>query len=811
MKAKQYIYTSWKNGDLADKGFMIYSKSEGITEKECSDIKFIMQYTPPHDLSPTPSNEQINKEFPYSFAFFRLSSGRLCVAQSTYLGKDYSGRYGNYIIHALVFESDELVTYPCELFGEDFIKLKLTEEELNVKPPVPALEELEIENYSNIVNDELIMEFIAEREYEFSYLLSAVLRANTEDIPLYINDTREHLVLWLAAVHRVLPLETAKKISFTTYAHEHKKFSTDSCKERGLKLSCIGVRPDVNYFNYSNGAKATNQIVLDFIGNYITDGIDIPGFVKELSSSYLTGMDEINAFADFLNLIEFYYFSYELEDAYKFFRLYVMNKLENKKDIEKIIAFGNRNCPEHINAEVGAKIADMICNDTVDDLKLCAKVFPYLYKYASFMKFTIYDSLYKSILYFANKNESSTEFFEILDEIKNKSTDEFKEFLKFFYSDDTLNNCRINVSLCKDASFPLFFAKFIIAYYNESCDVVNENIVLNFLGRNVMQLCKMERLDKSALELSYACKENTELLLLILSAFMQNFKTEEKQSFCEEFLAYLTSLGDEKKFKIEDSLMQDAVTVSICAHIYAQEIKKAKNPMLAFWNLYEGKFKISEYFENIDLSPMVSAALSKASSFKNTLKLICEIPVSSVKNEETSAVIASKLATEGMKTLLKIESDIIYKAFNLCKHSKSKDTQKLASVALFKQIQNKAKQNAVYPSFADIYADGFSGYDINSLENREYSLYISQAMPIFILCIYDNLDLETIVNFCADEEKLNILCENIASCMKKFKKKSYDKYEKFHNIVREYAEEEKESENKTKKFSKLMVNYLANL
>lgn len=39
MEALQYIYTSWKNGDSTEKGYMIYSRSEGISESECTAIK----------------------------------------------------------------------------------------------------------------------------------------------------------------------------------------------------------------------------------------------------------------------------------------------------------------------------------------------------------------------------------------------------------------------------------------------------------------------------------------------------------------------------------------------------------------------------------------------------------------------------------------------------------------------------------------------------------------------------------------------------------------------------------------------------
>ena len=88
MEALQYIYTSWKNGDSLDKGYMIYSKSEGITDRECAAIKSAMQYLVPKELPFNPSPQEIEEIFPYSFAYFLLPGGRCCVARTTYLGKD---------------------------------------------------------------------------------------------------------------------------------------------------------------------------------------------------------------------------------------------------------------------------------------------------------------------------------------------------------------------------------------------------------------------------------------------------------------------------------------------------------------------------------------------------------------------------------------------------------------------------------------------------------------------------------------------------------------------------------------------------
>lgn len=160
MEALQYIYTSWKNGDSTEKGYMIYSRSEGISESECTAIKDAMQYLAPKELTLTPTPQEIADIFPYAFSYFVLPTGRGCVAQSTYLGKDYSGRYGNYIIHALIFDINDLPCRPAEFFAEPYIKTAMTQEELDAPSPVPPLPPLHISEYASVINDEQLNEFL---------------------------------------------------------------------------------------------------------------------------------------------------------------------------------------------------------------------------------------------------------------------------------------------------------------------------------------------------------------------------------------------------------------------------------------------------------------------------------------------------------------------------------------------------------------------------------------------------------------------------------------------------------------------------
>lgn len=139
MFAGQLLYTSWKNGNSSFRGYMVYAKSTDITASEEDEIISVMRYNAPTYLPITPTPEEIKTLFPENYAFFKLSSGRFCYARAGYLGKDYSGRYGNYLIHAYVTDDDRSVN-PLRIIGAPEFRTELSESELNAPsapPPIP--------------------------------------------------------------------------------------------------------------------------------------------------------------------------------------------------------------------------------------------------------------------------------------------------------------------------------------------------------------------------------------------------------------------------------------------------------------------------------------------------------------------------------------------------------------------------------------------------------------------------------------------------------------------------------------------------
>lgn len=112
----------------------------------------------------------------------------------------------------------------------------MTQEELDAPSPVPPLPPLRISEYASVINDEQLNEFLFDKEDEFAQLISMILAAQDAGIPFYLNDSRENLVLWSAAVQRILPSRLAKKFMFNTYIGDHESMRSPRAREEGLNF-----------------------------------------------------------------------------------------------------------------------------------------------------------------------------------------------------------------------------------------------------------------------------------------------------------------------------------------------------------------------------------------------------------------------------------------------------------------------------------------------------------------------------------------------------------------------------------------------
>ncbi|MGX2958156.1 GAP1-N2 domain-containing protein [Peribacillus sp. JNUCC 23] len=247
MKIEQLYYTSAKRGISNGSGFQVYSMSEGITRTEISEIQNLVGYVPPSNLPSRPTDEEIQNLFPKSYTFFTLSTGRYGVFQSSYVGKDYSERYGNYFSHVLVFDG-ELPNYSMEYYRSSIFKEKLTvEEENSLEAPQP-LATLESIPKNPKLSFDRIGQFLNEgsRTNDLTSILSMLIDHTIVGKRFMIIDDREHLPYWYAAIQYSLPKELANQVTFTTYTHNPDKNPALICSTMTL-----GTRYTSTHANHS--------------------------------------------------------------------------------------------------------------------------------------------------------------------------------------------------------------------------------------------------------------------------------------------------------------------------------------------------------------------------------------------------------------------------------------------------------------------------------------------------------------------------------------------------------------------------------
>lgn len=225
MKASQYIYTSWKNAP--NFGFSVYSTSGDIDRADMDVIALMMKYRAPAGMPYEPTEEEIDRLFPRIFAYFKLPSGKYCMAQSAYVGHEYKGfeeqgRMGNYIIHAYVFNANALIK-PSTFMLSDKFRRDLTLEEWRATNP-PPLPHTEVEDACKI-SDSRLVSFLAAsgRKDLLKSLVQAVIESVNSGKPVYLNDAPENIPMWYNAITLSLPTDIASKMTMVVNTSEDKQ------------------------------------------------------------------------------------------------------------------------------------------------------------------------------------------------------------------------------------------------------------------------------------------------------------------------------------------------------------------------------------------------------------------------------------------------------------------------------------------------------------------------------------------------------------------------------------------------------------
>ena len=255
--AWQLHYTSARSGPSGRAGFQFVAATPGRPPGAEATVGPYLTYRPPPAAPPAPDPKEL-AGLPVALSYDR-ADGHALLVRCRYLGRDYSGRYGNFLAHAVMAEPNELVgVRPIELWRAGFWC------DAPARGDLPRLEDLAP---GDAFDPETLARWLAaERAYGlFTHLLDAVIItvARGHGKVTVVADDVEAIARWFAVVSYSLPTACAAALSFVTYTDD----------PRGAPYRLVGTTPDV----WAAAPGTSPAFRIDRAGGFGTGGAPRPG------------------------------------------------------------------------------------------------------------------------------------------------------------------------------------------------------------------------------------------------------------------------------------------------------------------------------------------------------------------------------------------------------------------------------------------------------------------------------------------------------------------------------------------------------
>lgn len=278
MIVRQIHYTSTESGLSNGKGFQIKAATRDIRDTLLREVERHSSYAPPFGAPLTPSSEEL-QGFPISFQSKFLSDGVLMVMSTEYIGRDYSGRFGNYFSHSLLIENtqDALGDHlPIELWkSRSFTNRETPETSLPSLRQIEPGAEISIRETRTFLQDAKRVELLAS-------FLSAIEHAIWENQKLVIVAPSDEVAQWIAVASFLFPVDAVLNLSFNTYA-ANPLYSDHSV---------IGTTPDSDFTAASAGLRSS-LVVFQAAKSEFHGAGDKTLFARLVANTWKGGNDEI--------------------------------------------------------------------------------------------------------------------------------------------------------------------------------------------------------------------------------------------------------------------------------------------------------------------------------------------------------------------------------------------------------------------------------------------------------------------------------------------------------------------------------------
>jgi hypothetical protein len=217
MAFAQLYYTSCEHGLGGYGGYQFNAVTPGVPPVVLREVEERTVYEPPRWLLADPCPDE-PEAYPVAFSYgMSEATGMAIASHVVFTGTDYSGRPGNYFVHALATSAPERdfgALVPAELWGAALWQSSPVDgTELPELPGPPP---------RGVIDRPGVQAFLDARGAEAALpeLLTAVGRAMAGEPPVLVvsHDVTEN-AWWIAAVSYFLGERLAYQMTFTTYSH----------------------------------------------------------------------------------------------------------------------------------------------------------------------------------------------------------------------------------------------------------------------------------------------------------------------------------------------------------------------------------------------------------------------------------------------------------------------------------------------------------------------------------------------------------------------------------------------------------------
>lgn len=221
--AHQFYYTSCKIGLSGYAGFQTRAESTGLALEDRRELERKSGYQPPRDTerATEAGGDLLAEACPQSYKVIQLASGRTAVLQISYSGEDYSGRFGNYFAHGLVFDGRPGDSWPVDLFAWPRWVKALNEAEADKDPeplPMISLDELAIGDDFGFPELQDFLSEDASRRDDLAKMVSSVFAGASDGRKLLIREVSAvGAMYWVACVLKAFPRTCQAGLTCSTF------------------------------------------------------------------------------------------------------------------------------------------------------------------------------------------------------------------------------------------------------------------------------------------------------------------------------------------------------------------------------------------------------------------------------------------------------------------------------------------------------------------------------------------------------------------------------------------------------------------